>query len=58
MPNGIILSKIYGLENQGANFVEKWKTGFEIYGEQGRDSIHNDFNQLKITYCRIQKRPL
>ena len=25
--------------------------GFGMYGEQGGESIHNEFNQLKITYC-------
>ena len=42
------------LEDHATDFVEKWKTGFGMYGEQGGESIHNEFNQLKITYCRMQ----
>ena len=42
------------LENHAADFVEKWKTGFGMYGEQGGESIHNEFNKLKITYCWMQ----
>ena len=39
---------------QNFDFVEKRKTGFGMYGEQGGESIHNEFNQLKITYCPMQ----
>ena len=42
------------LEDHATNFVEKWKTGFGMYGNQGRESIHNEFNKLKIIYCRMQ----
>ena len=42
------------LEDHATDFVEKWKTGFGMYGEQGGESIHNEFNQLKITYCQMQ----
>ena len=42
------------LEDHATDFVEKWKTGFGMYGEQGGESIHNEFNKLKITYCRMQ----
>ena len=53
-PNGSILPKLHMLEDHATDFVEKWKTGFGMYGEQGGESIHNEFNQLKITYCRMQ----
>ena len=42
------------LEDHATDFVENWKTGFGMYGEQGGESIHNKFNHLKITYCQIQ----
>ena len=42
------------LEDHATDFVEKWKIGFGMYGEQGGESIHNDFNQLKITYFWMQ----
>ena len=53
-PNGSIPPKLHMLEDHATNFVEKWKTGFGMYGNQGRESIHNEFNKLKITYCRMQ----
>ena len=53
-PNGSIPPKLHILEDHTTDFVEKWKTGFGIYGEQSGESIHNEFNQLKVTYCRIQ----
>ena len=39
---------------QNFDFVEKRKTGFGMYGEQGGESIHNEFNQFKTTYCQMQ----
>ena len=29
------------LEDHATDFVEKWKTGFGMYGEQGGESIHS-----------------
>ena len=40
------------LEDHATDFVEKWKTGFGMFGKQGGESIHNKFNQLKITFAR------
>ena len=48
-PNGSIPPKLHMLEDHATDFVEKWKTGFGMYGEQGGESIHNEFNQLKVT---------
>ena len=42
------------LEDHATDFAEKWKTGFGMYGEQGGESIHNEFNQFKTTYCQMQ----
>ena len=53
-PNGNIPPKLHMLEDHATDFVEKQKTGFGMYGEQGRESIHSEFNQLKITYFRMQ----
>ena len=53
-PNGSIPPRLHILEDHATDFVEKWKTGFGMYGEQGGESIHNEFNQLKTTYCRMQ----
>ena len=40
-PNGSIPPKLHMLEDHATDFVEKWKTGFGMYGEQGGESIHN-----------------
>ena len=53
-PNGSIPPKLHMLEDHATDFVEKWKTGFGMYGEQGGESIHNEFNQFKTTYCQMQ----
>ena len=37
------------------DYATDWKTGFGIYGKQSaKGSIHNEFNQSEITYCRMQ----
>ena len=40
-PNGSIPPKLHMLEDHATDFVEKWKTGFGMYVEQGGESIHN-----------------
>ena len=52
-PNGSIPPKLHMLEDHATDFVEKWKTGFGMYSEQGGESIHNEFNQFKTTYYRL-----
>ena len=42
------------LEDHATDFVEKCKTGFGLYDEEGGESIHNEFNQIRITYCWMQ----
>ena len=43
-PNGTIPPKLHMLEDHATDFVEKWKTGFGMYVEQGGESIHNEIN--------------
>ena len=50
-PNESISPKRHVLEDHATNFVKKWKNRF---GMQGGDSTYNEFNQFKITYCRMQ----
>ena len=45
------LMKVFLQNDHATNFVKKWKNRF---GMQGGDSIYNEFNQFKITYCRMQ----
>ena len=53
-PNGSIPPKLHMLEDHATDFVENRKTGFGMYSEQGGESIHNEFNQFKTTYCQMQ----
>ena len=59
-PNGSIPPKLHMLEDHATDFVEKWKTGFGMYGEQGGESIHNEFNEFKthITGCSLLQNVL
>ena len=41
--------KLHMLEDHGTDFISKWIFGFRIYGEQGGESVHNEFNKLKRT---------
>ena len=53
-PDTTIPPKLHMLEDHGTDFISKWRFGFGIYGEQGGESVHNEFNKLKRTYCVIQ----
>ena len=47
-PNESISPRRHVLEDHATNFVEKWKNSS---GMQDGESIYNEFNQFKITYC-------
>ena len=53
-PDGTFPPKLHMLEDHAIDFVCKWKLGFGVYGEQGGESIHNEFNNLRNIYCRMQ----
>lgn len=53
-PNERITPKLHLLECHATNFIRKWGGGFGLYGEQGAESIHPQFNQLLRTYCGIK----
>lgn len=38
------------LEDHAVDFIKKWGSGFGTYGEQGAESIHAEFNKMKINY--------
>ena len=42
------------LEEHAVNFIKRWGAGFGFYGEQGAESIHNNFNNLQRTYARMK----
>ena len=41
------------LEDHLVPWLQKWRIGFGLLGEQGVESIHAHFNSLKHTYCGI-----
>jgi len=46
-PSATIPPKLHMLEYHAVEFVEKWGTAFGIYGEQGAETLHNEFNKLE-----------
>ena len=53
-PDATIPPKLHMMEDHGTDFISKWRFGFGIYGEQGGESAHNEFNKLKRIYSVIQ----
>ena len=42
------------LENHVVQFIKKWGIGLGMYGEQGAESIHPEFNMLKSVYASVK----
>ena len=38
------------------DFISKWGVGLGMLGEQGAESIHTIFNQLRRTYANMPNR--
>ncbi len=38
------------LESHVVEWLREWKVGLGLMGEQGAESIHNYFNNLKVSY--------
>lgn len=53
-PKTSITPKLHMLEEHVVDFVKKWKMGLGLYGEQGGESIHPEFNSLKATYASVR----
>ena len=49
-----ITPKLHMLEDHVVDFVKRWGLGLGLYGEQGGESIHPEFNNLKRTYCMMK----
>ena len=52
-PQGSVPPKLHMMEDHAIPFLQKWGAGFGFYGEQGGESIHHEFNKLKIIYQSI-----
>ena len=53
-PNQSITPKLHMLEDHATEFIKKWGYGLGLYGEQGGESIHPEFNNLAITYSSMK----
>lgn len=41
------------IEDHVVPFLQQWKVGLGMLGEQGAEGIHARFNQLERTYCNM-----
>ena len=49
-PNATVLPKMHFLEAHMVPWMKGWKTGFGMMGEQGSESIHARFNNIRSSY--------
>lgn len=42
------------LEDHTIPWLEQWQCGLGFHGKQGLESIHAEFNALKVTYRNIR----
>ena len=52
-PDESITPKLHLLEDHVLEFISRWKIGLGMYGEQGAESIHPEFNELRKIHCGI-----
>ena len=52
-PNSSITPKLHMLEEHLVPWLQRWKVGFGLLGEQGAECIHAFINSLKRTYSCI-----
>ena len=47
-PGATITPKLHMLEDHVVPWLEKWLVGFGLMGEQGAESVHASFNNMKL----------
>ena len=52
-PEATVTPKLHMLEMHVIPWLQKWRVGFGLMGEQGSESIHAYFNSLGRTYQTI-----
>jgi hypothetical protein len=52
-PDVSITPKLHLLEDHVVKFLQLWRVGFGMLGEQGAESIHTVYNQLNRVYANI-----
>ena len=53
-PNATVFPKLHMLEDHIVTFIQLWRVGLGMLGEQGAESIHTRFNQLEWTYASMR----
>ena len=52
-PEESVFPKIHYMEDHLISFIRTWRAGPGLLGEQGGESIHHQFNQLKARYANM-----
>lgn len=55
-PTSTVTPKLHMLEEHVVPWIKKWGVGFGLLGEQGAESIHAYFNDLKLRFGSIPDR--
>ena len=55
-PAASVTPKLHLLEDHVSEFLGKWRVGFGMTGEQGAESIHAAYNNLKRVYANVHDR--
>ena len=55
-PTESVTPKLHMLEVHVVKFIDRWRIGLGMYGEQGGESIHPEFNQLRKMYTSVPSR--
>ena len=50
---GALLPKHHLLEDHVLEWMEKWRFGMAMHGEQGGESIHREFNRIERNMCHV-----
>ena len=53
-PNESITPKMHLLESHCVDFLRNWGLGLDIYGEQGVESMHAEFNSMNSAFCHMK----
>ena len=53
-PSQSVTPNLHMLEDHVVDFINKWKFGLGMYGEQGGESIHPEFTRFKKTYASVR----
>ena len=55
-PGATITPKLHMMEDHVVPFLQKWKRGLGLLGEQGAESIHARFNSIRTNYSNMRNK--